>query len=79
MGDPDVCCASRQVGGHRERDPYERKSLILGAGKSEILQQPVAESGDATVNPPIVGNGRDRSLRGNRVHNQPVQDRGNES
>lgn len=45
----------------------------------EILQQPVAESGDATVNPPIVGNGRDRSLRGNRAHNRPVQDRGNES
>jgi type I restriction enzyme S subunit len=45
----------------------------------EILRQPVAEIGDATVNPPIVGNGRDRSLRGNRVHNRPVQDRGDES
>ena len=45
----------------------------------EILQRSVAESGDATVNPPIVGNGRDRSLRGNRAHNRPVQDRGNES
>ena len=45
----------------------------------EFLRQPVAESGDGTVNPPIVGNGRDRSLRGNRAHNRPVQDRGNES
>ncbi len=44
-----------------------------------ILQRSVAEIGDATVNPPIVGNGRDRSLRGNRPHNRPVQDRGNES
>ena len=48
-------------------------------GLDEILAQAVAEIGDATVNPPIVGNGRDRSLRGNRAHNRPVQDRGNES
>jgi hypothetical protein len=45
----------------------------------EFLQQAVAEIGDATVNPPIVGNGRDRSLRGNHAHNRPVQDRDNAS
>ena len=35
----------------------------------EILQQPVTEIKGATANPPIVGNGRERSLRGNRGHN----------
>ena len=28
----------------------------------EILQQPMTEIGSETVNPPIVGNGRDRFL-----------------
>lgn len=45
----------------------------------EFLRQAVAEIGDATVNPLIVGNGRDRSLRGNHAHNCLGQDRGNES